>query len=167
MDWDGTMERRQHATLTEEQLALISEWSARGVRHGVHRYARRAVIGFAILLAANIYVWRDSNTNNSDARNAIVDSGKVVSVAGCNRDYRSISALRGVLTTADRLQARAIKQGDIRVTPKQRATAHKFYTDQLNNIKLPDCRAAESILTSETGDVPPAPKPLYPPTPKK
>lgn len=146
--------------LTEEQLSLISTWSERAVKHGVRRYARGALVGFLILLASNIYVWSFSNRNNSDSRSAIVQSGKVVSVAGCNRDFNTITALRGVLTNARAFQDAALKRGDI--TREQFDRAQDYYDQQLSALKLPDCRKAERILTSDTGDVPPAPVPLYP-----
>lgn len=163
MDWDGTSERR-HDPLTEEQLALISTWTTHATKKSLRHYTRNAIIGFLILLASNLYVWIDSNNDSSKQREAIVESGKVVSVAGCNRDFNTITALRGVLTNARSFQDAALKRGDI--TQAQYGRAQVYYDEQLKALKLPDCRDAEAILTSEKGEVPPAPKPLYP-TPTK
>lgn len=142
----------------DEVLAASQEQTARSLK----RYARSATVGFLILLAANAYVWSYSNRNNNQSRDAIVRSGKAVSISGCNRDFRSTQALRGVLKTADQLQARAIKTGEITISPKQRQIAHKFYSQQLRNLPLPDCKAAGEVLTNDPDAKPLVPRPLAP-----
>lgn len=149
------------APFTPEQKKWLEESRKRSVDHAVRRYVVSATIGFVILLGANIFVWQTANSQNTASREAIVDSGKTVSIAGCNRDYRSTQALRSILQTSDDFNQAAAKKGEI--TQAQADVAHKYYQRFIRSIPLPNCKEAGEILTSESGDVPPAPKPLVPP----
>lgn len=159
MAYDGLTERR-HSPLTEEQLALISHETEHAVRKGLKHQARRSIIGFLVLLAANIFVWSTGQAQNSDSREAIVQSGKVVSISGCNRDFQTIKSLRGVLISAQTFQIKALERGDI--SQAQFDRAQTYYDDQLAKLTLPDCRVAGEILTSETDEIPQVPVPLHP-----
>lgn len=145
---------------TEEQLAAMSREVQHTARKMLHIYVRNAVIGFVILLVANIYVWSTAQTLNSDAREAIVQSGRAVSVDGCNRDFQTINALRGILTAAQSERARALKRGEI--SPQQFQRAQEFYHQQLANLQLPDCEQSREILTDEKDRAPLVPQPLRP-----
>ena len=158
MAYEGPERRAE--PLTEEQLNLIGEETRRAANKVLHNYRRTAIVGFLVLLLANAYVWYDSNTNNQDSREAIVQSGQVVSVSGCNRDFRTTQALHAILQTSDDFNQAAAKKGDI--TQAQADEAHTYYQQFIKSLPLPDCKAAGDVLTSETGDVPPTPKPLTP-----
>lgn len=149
--------------LTEEQLAYFAESEKRAVHSALLRYRRAAVVGFVVLLLGVGYNIYDVNQRSADGRDALVKSGRVVSVSGCNRDFNSISALRGLLTSARASQREAVKRGDIPApSPAQQTRTDEFYHDQFQKIKLPDCRKAESLLTDDPDDLPAVPRPLYP-----
>lgn len=149
--------------LTEDQLAFLSEQTRRAAKHATRRYAQGAILGFLILLFGIGYNFVDYREASNDSRAAIVQSGKTVAVDGCNRDFNSISALRGLLTSAQAAQAEAVKRGDIpKPTPERQKLADDFYADQLKKIELPDCREAEKVLTDDPDIAPEIPEPRYP-----
>ena len=156
----GEDRRKNPPTLTQEQLDLISFHTERAAAKALKSYVRRAVIGFLILLAGIGYAIHDQNVFTGQARESIVRSGKVVSVSGCNRDYQTISALRGVLTTAQAIQEKAFRAGDIPKSVLERSNA--FYTSQLELLMLPDCRTAREILTDDPNAEIKVPEPLFP-----
>lgn len=96
-----------------------------------------------------------------EARTTIVNSGRAISVSGCNRDFRFGTTVRGVLQASRAQTQRALDRGDI--TPARAERAMKFYSDQLANLQLPDCRDALKILTDDPDQPLVIPKPLYPP----
>lgn len=151
---------RRADPLTEEQLALISLWTQHAAKKSLKHYTRNAVLSFLLLLATNVFVWSTAQTLNNDSRQAIVHSGKFVSVAGCNRDFHTIQALRGILTSSRTFQKAALKRGDI--TQEQFDRSQPYYTKQLAALQLPDCQAAGAVLTSDQDHLAPIPKPLTP-----
>lgn len=159
MAYNGINERRQNP-LTEEQLKLISKETERAAAKALRSYTRNALIGFLILAAANVYVWSTGQSLNHDSREAIVGSGRVVAIEGCNRDFRTIKALRGVLTAAEAEAETSAKAGDISEARLIRVKA--FYATQLKNLPLPDCKKSGELLTSDKDELPHVPNPLQP-----
>lgn len=155
---------------TNEQLEYLAERDARiennlarGFKKGFRHFRNAATVGFVILLAGNIGGWI-TNTHDADqSRHAVVQSGRVVSVSGCNRDYVTVNRLRNVLLNAKTFQAAALKRGDISAEAFTRTQA--YYDAQLAGLPQVDCRSSATILTDDPADLPPVPQPLYPPKP--
>lgn len=157
--------------LTDEQRDLLAREMHRSVRKALHTYTRNAVVGFLILLAVNVFVWRDSQALNKESRNkieqaskmsdlAVVRSGRAVSIGGCNRDFRTIQTLRGVLKTSKAFNEATAKRGEI--SPDRLARVKVFYDQQLDALKLPDCTKSSNVLTSDNHPPIHAPEPLHP-----
>lgn len=143
-------------TMTERQREWINHIALDAARH----VQRRSLIGFLILLVGvgtTLYV---GDKNADEARKAIVDTGRIVSVDGCNRDFQSRKEVREVLQRSKDFQLAALERGDI--TQAQYKRAVEFYNDRLKGLPLPDCRHAESIVSDDPDEVPAMPKPLHP-----
>lgn len=125
--------------------------------------ARKATVGFLILLAGVGFTQYSSDQVGRESRDAIVQSGRALAVDGCNRDFNSIQRLRSLLQSAQSAQRRAFLKGQ--VTPTQYAEGVKFYTEQLAQTPLPDCRHARNILTDDPSKPIQVPTPLHPPEP--
>ncbi len=147
--------------MTQEQLDYFTEQTVKavekGTKRGVKHYRNNALIGFALLVIGLFYVVHLAD----ESREAIVKSGRVVSVSGCNRDYHSLTALRGTLMASKKFTINAGKQGVI--SPAEVAVRVKFYDDQLENLKLPDCRIAAKVVTDDPTKIGDVPVPLHPP----
>src|SRR5690349_20908769 len=78
--------------MSQEQLDYFAEETRRaaekGAREGSRKTARNGLIGFLILLAGVGFNSYDTRHQAAQASKAIVASGAVVAVDGCNRDYR-------------------------------------------------------------------------------
>lgn len=157
--------------MTVEQLDFFTEQTERavekGVKEGVRQYRNRALQGFAILLAGLMILTFLQQQETSDARaardaqqKALVQSGRAVSVDGCNRDFVTAQSFRATIT---RLKEATDSRAD--QTPEARRTAVAFYQGVLDISPLPDCRKAETVIT----DNPAAPvrivRPYFPGAP--
>lgn len=136
----------------------------------VRRYRNRALIGFLILLAGLVTTDILRRQDSENARTAIVRSGRVVAVDGCNRDFRSAQNLRSIFLALIADTNRRQKLGII--SSEQRDRAITFYQERLATTTLPDCRLAQAVITDDITSVDHPPDPLYPghpnenPTPK-
>lgn len=153
--------------MTEEQLAFFAAETNRAVRKALRRYAKPAIVGYILLMLGVLAAFQVNNNDRSarrveaaKSREAIVLSGRAVAVSGCNRDYKSIAALRGVLIASKTFQQRQVRDGFISAETFERA--RKFYDTQLMALQLPDCRDAESLLTDDPDDPIPHIPPLFP-----
>jgi len=109
-------------------------------------YARGAAAGFLVLLAGVGYSIQSSNVDSSKRRRAIVNSARVVSVAGCNRDFATITSLRAVLLRGQSLQRR--NRRNRLLTLDEYHNAVRYDARQIKDLKLPDCRKAASVVTN-------------------
>lgn len=136
--------------------------SDRPVTHNeLRRYARGATAAFIGLVLAVGYVGYSNNKDNAESREAIVTSGKVVSVEGCNRDYNS--NLAGLTNAKDQRAAlkRYLDDGVITDAQYERQIAALDRFEAL--LKLPDCREVAATLTDDVSNVRyPPPYPKYP-----
>lgn len=150
--------------MTQEESIELIEWiqeaTERGIHKGLRKWFRGAALAFLFLLGANIFVWQTGKGEAASSRDAIVQSGTVVSIAGCNRDFETIQTLRGVLIASKQFQKAALKRGDI--TQRQFDQAGVYYKEQLDKLALPNCEAAGSILTEDPDAIPTIPKPKVP-----
>ena len=146
--------------LTEEQLAYFSASTKRAVDNALRRFRRSAVAGFLILLLGVGYNLYDTRTASDEGRHAIVQSGRVVAVDGCNRDFRTIGILRAqIIKGKEQIQA-YVEDGTITQAAADRQI--KATDELLAKYKQPDCRVADKLLTDDPDVKRPVPKPLYP-----
>lgn len=142
--------------LTEEQLRFFTEQTRRVVDREVEgalkRYVSGAVVAYVILVAALGYIlYSDSHQRDERradsvaARHQIVNTGNAVALAGCNRDFRTITSLRAVLINAKGFQKAALKRGDVNKEQYDRTVV--YYKAQLKKLQVPDCRAAAHTVT--------------------
>jgi hypothetical protein len=164
---DSSLTPEDDAPFSDQQLRWLSAREHMLSAHGTHysrthikRYAKSALAGFLILLTgigAAIHLG-DNQANN--ARRAVVGSGRAVSVAGCNRDFDTITRVRSILLASEAFQAKQHRAG--KITDEQFKAAKDFYQDQLSGLPLPDCREAAHILTDDPTKRVIIPVPRYP-----
>lgn len=133
-----------------------TDWS----RAHLKRYARAALAGFLILaigIGGAIY---SGDVHSNDARKAVVKSGQAVSVAGCNRDFSTITSLRGILIKSAAFQKAQHDKG--KISDEDYKASRDFYRDQLAALPLPDCRLAQHTLSDDPNKPVNVPFPRYP-----
>lgn len=149
--------------LTEAQLQWFADAEAHSVKTAVDRVQKRALAAFLILfagIAGNFYV------NSHDAnqqRDAIVASGQVVAVDGCNRDFKTGNDFINLFQRLDEANSAALKSG--RITQEDRDLAHGFYASEIakKEAAQPDCRQSRDLLTSDPDKTRDVPTPLHRP----
>lgn len=140
-------------------IAKLNRIDERGSKH-LRRYTRSALVAFVGLVLALGYSFYASGNDANNQRAQIVHSGSAIAVDGCNRDFKTIAGLRSILIASRDFQTNALKRGDISHEGYDRALA--FYDKQLHAIPLPDCRAAEKVLTSDPDESVRVPVPRHP-----
>lgn len=110
-------------------------------------YRRNAAAAFVILTLGIIaaFAIRLDESKQRDA--AIVRSGTVIAIDGCNRNYRTIRAARAAIARAA-LNTKRLEDGGV-ITPAQAEAARDQYTYALSELRLPDCVATSKILSSD------------------
>lgn len=164
--------RKEPQPLTQAQLEWVVEEvetatekaAKRGAAEGAKIERRRNRIAFLLLLAGIILVFWLGNRASDAERQAIVESGKVVAIDGCNRDYQEDVRIRDVFLTSQNLVKSRIQAGQS-ADPEADKAALEFYDQQLDAFKLPDCRKAEGLLTSDPDRFVPEIEPFYPSNP--
>lgn len=144
-------EQAQQAGLTEDQLAFFTEQTRRAVRKSLRSYATPVIltylaliVGLVIAFHVNAVTAKQGRQYRDKQQTALVDSGRAVSVDGCNRDFRSRDDLRGIL-----IRLRAATTLNKTQTPDQKAAALSFYDKTLAQQTYPNCGAARNIITSD------------------
>jgi hypothetical protein len=146
--------------MTREQLQWVEEQVRHAADKAAKRTQRRALVGFLTLLFGLLAaIWIGGNQADS-ARKAIVDTGRIVSVSGCNRDYEDRVAVRKVLIASKDFTKNAFER--LNLTPEELQLRLDFYDDQLADLPLPDCRQARNVVSDDPTKVPAFPEPLYP-----
>lgn len=163
---DPTNLERLEALEVDAELAVdvaaIAAAEAKRVAKAENRTQRRnAVIGYVTLLLAVLAVFVTSQNDAEEARTAIVTSGKVVSVAGCNQDFDTTLKIQKLFARS--LAGLKVQHDNGNITDEQYKVGKDFYTDQLASFTLPDCRKVEKIITSDPRKTHyPPPFPRYP-----
>jgi hypothetical protein len=155
------------APMTKAQLDFFTQQTARAVDKALSRYYKRAAAGFLILFIGFLFnAWNNENqwdrieASADEGRQALVESGDIISVDGCNRDFQTTKALRGVLLASRDFSRQNYRNGLI---DKQALEERKaFYSEQLSTLPLPDCRDTQGILTDDPEHPLEKPTPLYP-----
>jgi hypothetical protein len=158
-NWKDRRRERREAEEHRLRNTWVTCWSFRVWR-------RNALIGYSVLLlglGGNSLVDRGRAT---DGREALAESGNVVSVSGCNRDFRLYQKVRAVFERGLAQIEEQHEQG--LTTDAQYERSRSFYMEQLTNFALPDCRVVSQTLTDdpEKADGKVAPTPLYPGSPE-
>lgn len=145
----------------------------------VRRYAVGATIAFFLLVAASVYSANEAGNSAADARTAaktaakvsadsrvaLVASGKVALVTGCNRDFHTQGAFVDLLQRLDKATEANYRAG--KSTKEARDAARAFYQPEIRKAMrlVPDCRVVENVLTADPNVPIPVIKPLYPKKP--
>lgn len=144
---------------TKEQL----DWISNEVRHSANKVLRNWVIGgtiaFVLILIGLIVAFHVDAQHNEESRKAIVNSGRAVSVAGCNRDYDSIQKLRGIIIASRPQLKTYYEEGSL--TRAQYLRALDNIQKQLKDYPLPDCRRSLKVLTDDEDATVVIPEPKY------
>lgn len=153
---------------TDEQMEYLWERDIRLSTHGtewsrkhIRAYARRATAGFLVLALGVAGAFYAGGRDSAHSREAIVKSGRVVSIFGCNRDFVTVNRLRDVLSRSADFQRAALARGDITQAQFDRAAA--YFREQLAGLPPVDCRPSATLITDDPTDIGQVPKPLYPP----
>jgi hypothetical protein len=153
--------------MTEEQLEWWAESTRRAVDKALAKYMKRSAVGFLLLFVGFLFnAWNNENqwdrieTAATEGRAALVESGDIIAVDGCNRDFRTTQALRGVLQASADFSRQNFKEGLI--DQDQLNQRLSFYQSQLANLQPPDCRKTQGILTDDADHPLKVPEPLYP-----
>lgn len=156
--WKSNRKSRRERHEHELRTTWVSCWTFR-------QWRRNALLGYIMLLlglGANSLIDRD---RANQGREALAESGSVVSVTGCNRDFQLYQKVRAVFERS--LQAIQDQHEQGLTTDEQYARAKAFYKDQLTNFALPDCREVANTLTDDPtkAETKTPPVPLYPGAP--
>ena len=147
------------SSVTQEQLDFFTLQTRRAVRKALRSYSRRALIGFSLLFAAFVGLVLYTQHIGARSNDAVVNSGKAVAVASCNRAFHDRQAVRGVLFASLDFTRQAAKAG--RLTPDEAQRRVAFYRRQIAQLALPDCRRSEDVLTADPGQTTIIPPPLW------
>lgn len=153
--------------MTKEQLDFFTHQTEKAVEKALTKYTKRAILGFLLLFVGFLFnAWNNENqwdrieATSEEGRAALVESGDIIAVDGCNRDFKTTQALRGVLIASADFNKQNFRNGVIdKATLDERLD---FYAEQLSNLALPDCRRTQGILTDEPDHPLKVPEPLYP-----
>lgn len=159
--------RKNPPTLTEEQLRFFANENRRTARKATHKTLRGALVGYLILIVGVIAMYENGQQVSENERDAVVKSGRVVAVEGCNRDFEQQARIIKLLQRLKAANNEQFKRG--KISAQQHDTAIKFYAAEIARASdaLPDCRRAESILTSNPDADLTRIRPLYPSKPDK
>lgn len=154
--------RAEPQPLTEEQMAFFTAQTERAVHKAVRRTRNGAVAGFLILLVGLGAAFRAQAHDQQVARDAIVKSGTVVAVDGCNGRFHDRQSLRSLFERLQDAVKEQAKQKHIPESNPEVQFALKFYRDELHRLPLPDCRPTAKILTDSPFPPVKIPAPLHP-----
>jgi len=159
-------------------LDLVRTESEAAAEHAARHVSKRATIGFVILaigLILTVFVGGQriqdlGRTQRNAIKNTALEStaqakraGEVVTIQGCNRDFKSTEKIRALLIRLKQANDISFQMG--RITAAQHKVAADFYLDQLKRINLPDCRESIEAFNTNVDSLRPLPQPLYPGAP--
>lgn len=156
---NGWRQRRNDRLLREQQDHVTCAT--------FYAWVRRAVAGYVVLtlgFLGNTYVDRK---RAESAREALAQSGNVVSIVGCNRDFKLYVSIRAVFKRSEASARQQHKQGLL--TDEQFARMVAANRALIREFPLPDCREVANVLTTapdKAEDRQPPPSPLYPGSPE-
>lgn len=146
-------------TLTLEQLEFFTEQTRRAVAKAQRRGILGALIGFLILFSGSMLAYRTAVEVAEDGRANVTHASQYVSVRGCNRDFRTISEIRGIMIASQLLMEDQWRRKEI--SEDRYVAAKAFYGSRLERLQLPDCRVPLIVLDKQGKRVP-LPSPKFP-----
>jgi hypothetical protein len=135
------------------------------INAALSRYSKRAAVAFVILFLGTLGNGYYTSREASEGRSAIVTSGRVVSVSGCNRDYQDREQFRFLLIRLKQA-ARAAAAKDPNYGEARLKAALDFYNEQLKAYPSLDCRISRTVVTDDPSKLPKFPEPCYRHNPK-
>lgn len=115
-----------------------------------------AFLGLALALGTTVY--RSEDLRN-DSRVGFINSGTAGVIVGCNRDFDTLTKVRGLFVRLDDANLQSYRSG--KTTAEARREAKVYYQGELKNFELPDCRKAKITDT----DLVKIPEAYYPGSP--
>ena len=137
--------------MTEDQLDFMSKQSERAAHKATRRTLRSAFVGYVILIAGVLAMYQNGQHVSNGERDAIIRSGTVVSVEGCNRDFADKEQFISLLERLQSASKRSARLQHLKTTDPQVKLALDFYSDEIARAKreLPDCRREQHMLTDD------------------
>lgn len=148
--------------MTEEQLNFFTEQNRYAVTKALNRYRTASLAAFLILFVGILLALYVNNDASEKEREAIVRTGRIVSVDSCNARYRDREALRDLFVRLQTAVVQQAKTEGLSPDAPQVKFAIQFYKDELKRLPLPDCRRTEQILSSDPDKQTYKPTPLHP-----
>lgn len=111
------------------------------------RWRVGATAAFVLLFASSWFAVQQATSLNAESRDAIVQSGTVVAVEGCNRDYITIKA------EIANIESRRTNLKILTDEPKKKLPAYQEALANLDKnqgaleVALPDCRRSARLIT--------------------
>lgn len=136
--------------LTEAQLKWMSERTEEVITAAVRKVRNEALVGFIIMLIGAIVGVTFGLHALAKANDTIVATGRIVSVDGCNRDYRTAQHFRSLFVRLEDASKQSYKEG--RITKERLDQAIAFYERERLKILVPDCRKAATVITNNPAD---------------
>lgn len=149
-----------NAPMTEEQLDFFTQQTVRAVKKATRRFAVAASVGYLLLIAGVVGMYENGQSVSAAEQNAIVRSGRAVAVDGCNGRFQDRQKIRAVFQRSKDATEELYKHGAL--SKARRDSSIEFYDHELREFPLPDCRAAEKILTDDPGHSTTQPVPRFP-----
>lgn len=148
-------------TMTEDEIIeFFASETEKAAKRASRRTLRAALVGYLVLFVGVFGMYWNGQHVSGTERQAVVDSGRVVAIAGCNRSFKANQGFRALFTRLIRVTEAQAKRGEISQYQAQQSL--RFYRAERAKIKLPDCRQAGRILTDDPeADIRHIP-PLYP-----
>lgn len=146
------------ATLSDDELRARAcgspeaniAWAARlQAKHALRSYRNSAIVGFLILAIGQGVSTYTNNERLDGQRQAVVDSGNVVTIAGCNRDFKTALGQRQAFYRQPEQPSQP------KLTEAEKDRIIKALTP------LPDCRHAQDAVTDNPDQTKKPPRPLY------
>lgn len=128
------------------------------------RWRRWGVVAWVFLFGTSAGVYQLGSDEARKSRAAIVVSGRVVAVEGCNRDFKSLTVARKTLDAQRAGLKVFVDDGTITQAGYDKSVANLDKLEPL--LTAPDCRKVAALLTDDPRDTRfPPPFPLYPGSP--
>lgn len=141
----------------EEFVKAAAEATERAARKALKRYVVASAVGYLFLLFGIGYAIYYSGHSADEARSSIVNSGRAVSVSGCNRDYDTISILRSEIAKGRKTLRQYYDEGLL--TRAQYRRGIRSTRRILKRYTVPDCYAAKQVITDDPDAVIVIPEP--------
>ncbi len=154
--------------MSSSPLDLLVE---RAIQTAQKRWIRLALTGYLILFSGLVgerlvsaHDTGQRRADNAKSRQAIVQTGTVALIDGCNGRFEDRTALRDILISTRREVVKRLKNPQLTNEQRQQLRfAKQFYDARLDKLPLPDCRNQLDVISADPDAVVILPEPKYPP----